>query len=297
MSIKFSAHLYDKIYGMADKTRTFEKAKSKRASHQKKIDNINLDSSMEEVDEFLKDRYGYGIWNFIYSLYWVAATYNMRDISKEIDLLKTKARRLKTAKNRLLENIDHFLIDTDIWKIIKRSYPDLNIKWTAVKREKFIADNFNIDNFFKIVDDYTKKLNNRIKFLDLYCRIPAGKLRIKPRNLVILVWSHVMREQKKEDTIEFENISMLLNWFSLNKNFADFFKSTKLISPRTPELTYNKYIKFAKDEEYNSLSFYLYIDFFPDISEPLIEMYPNPINLVKQEIEGKKIMAKKRFEK
>jgi hypothetical protein len=75
------------------------------------------------------------------------------------------------------------------------------------------------------------------------------------------------------------------------------FKSTKLVSQKTPELTYNKYIKFAKDKEYYSLSSCLYIDCFPDIAEPLIGMFPNPFDLLKHELEGKKIMAKDEFEK
>lgn len=282
---------------MVGKIRTSQKAKSKRASPKKKIDSIKIDSTMREVDKFLKVKYGYGIWNFIYSLYWVATFYHLHDIGKEIDLLRAKVRRLKSAKTRLIENIDQFLIETDIWKIIKRSYPDLNLKWTADNREKFIAGNFNVDRFFEIVDGYTERIKNRIKYFEIYTRFPARKLRISPRNLIILVWSEVMVEEGKEEKIDFENISNLLNWFSLNKNWAGFFKSTKLVSPKTPELTYNKYIEFAKDEEYNSLSSCLYIDCFPDIAEPLIEMFPNPFDLVKHEIEGKKIMAKNEFER
>lgn len=279
------------------KVRPFKKTGSKRASFQKKIGNINLDSSQQEVDKFLMERYGYGIWNFIYSLYWIVALYSLRNIGKEIDSLKTEVQRSKSAKTRLIENIDQFLIDTDIWEIIKRSYPELNIKWTANRREEFIGSNFNINRFFKIVDDNIKRINNRIKFLEIYCRIPAKKLRITPRNFIILVWSHVMFTEGNEEKIDFENIGVLLNWFSENKNWTGFFESTKKVSLKTPELTYNKYIKFEKDEEYHSASCCLYIDCFPDIADPLIEMFPNPIDLVKYELGGKKIMAKNEFEK
>lgn len=281
---------------MADKIRTFEKARSKRASPKKRIENISITSSQRDVDEFLKKRCGYGIWNFIYSLYWVAALYNIYDLRGEIKLLNAKVHKIKSAKTRLIENIDQFLIDTDIWKGIKRGYPELKIRWTPDIREKFIANNFQLDRFFKIVDDRIEKINRRIKLLEIYIRIPAKKLRITPRNLIILVWSHVMVTEEDEEKIDFENISVLLNWFSLNKNWTGFFKSTKLVSPKTPELTYNKYVKFAKDREYHSLSTYLYIDCFPDIANPLISMFPNPFDLVKLEIKGKKSMAKDEFE-
>lgn len=288
---------YDMIFKMSYKIRSSEKVKSKSASPKKPIKEISINSSTIEVDEFLKERYEYGIWHFIYSLYWVAALYKLYDLRGEIALLKDKVHKIRSAKTRLIENIDQFLIDTDIWKGIKKGYPDLNIRRTRDKIEKFIASNFHLDRFFKIVDDRIEKINRRIKFFEIYSRIPAKKLRITPRNLIILVWSHVTQEGKKEDNIEFKNISVLLNWFSLNKNWAGMFKSTKLVSQKTPELTYNKYIKFAKDNEYNSLSSCLFIDCFPDIAEPLIGMFPNPFDLVKHELEGKKIMAKDEFEK
>lgn len=81
------------------------------------------------------------------------------------------------------------------------------------------------------------------------------------------------------------------------KNWAGFFKSTKLVSPKTPELAYNKYIKFAKDEEYHNISSYLYVTCFPDIAEPLTQMFPDPFDLVKEEIEGIRSKAKDEFEK
>jgi len=106
-----------------------------------------------------------------------------------------------------------------------------------------------------------------------------------------------MIKEKNEKKVDFGNISVLLNWFSLNKNWASMFKRKNMISPRTPELTYNKYIKFAKNEKYIQAANYFYITCFPDIAEPLIRMFPNPFDLVKQEIEGKKIMAKDEYKR
>ncbi len=261
------------------------------------IKNISVKSSQKEIDEFLKERYGYGMWNFIYSLFWVAALYNLDNLREEIKLLKDKVNKLKSAKTKLIENIDQFLMDTDILKGIKKGYPELEIKWTPKNREKFITSNFNLDQFFKIVDDRIEKINQRIKFFEIYSIFSAKKLRITPRNFIILVWSHVMIKSEKEDDIDFKNISLLLNWLSLNKNWSSLFKSTKSVSQKTPELTYNKYIKFSKNKDYQSLSTCLYIDCFIDISDSLVNMFPDPFDLVKNEIESKKITAKRDFEK
>ena len=216
---------------------------------------------------------------------------------KEITLLEAKAYKLKSAKTRLIEKIDQFLIDSVIWEEIKRGYPELKIKLLPDEREKFIVKNFHLDRFFKIIDDRIEKINNRIKFLEIYSRIPGKKLRITPRNLVILIWSKVMEKRKKEGDIDFENISLLLNWLSLNKNWASMFKSIRLVSSKTPELTYNRYIKFAKDEGYHDISNFFYVTCFPDIAKSLTHMFPNPLDLVNYELEGKKIMAKNEFEK
>jgi hypothetical protein len=281
---------------MSDKIRTFKKAENKSASP-KIIKNIGIDSSQKDIDKFLKERYGYGIWNFTYSFYWVAIFYNFRDMSKEVDLLRAKIKKLQSAKSRLIENIDQFLIDTDIWEIIKRSHPDLIKKWTTDKRRKFIEANFNVDRFFQIVSGYIERIKKRSRFLELYTKIPAERLRITPRNLIILVWSYVMRKGDDEEEIKFENISALLNWFSINKNWASMFKSTGSVSLKTPELTYNKYIKFAKDEGHQNLSNYIYVICFPDIADPLINMFPDPYDLIKLEIENKKLMTEKEFKK
>jgi len=282
---------------MADKIRTFKKVKSKRASPQLKVKEISINSSHQEVDEFLKEKYGYGIWHFIYSLYWAATLYKLHNLKKEIALLEARVRKLKAAKARLIENIDQFLKDADIWEGIKRGYPELGIKWTPDNREKFIVSNFQLVRFLKIIDDRIEKINRRIGFLQIYTKFPGKRLRITPRNLIILIWSKVMLKEGNKEKIDFENVAILLNWFSLNKNWADMFKTTKLVSSETPRLTYHKYIKFAKNEKYDLLSTYLYIESFPDISERMIHMFPDPFELVKQEIESRKIMAENEFEK
>jgi hypothetical protein len=283
------------IFTTIDKVRTFEKDKSKRASKKSKMHVMHISSSYEEVDEFLKKKYGYGLWYFIYSLYDIAVLMKLRDLKKEINELLYRAKKLEIAKRKIIENVDQFLIDTNTWEGIKRNYPDLNIKWTTEKRERFIISDFNLNKFFRSINEQIEKINKRIKFLELYTT-QAPDTRIKPRNFIILVWSKVMIEKENEENIDFINISALLNWFSVNKNWSSFFKSTELISFETPELTYSKYIKYAKNKKYEKLSTLEYILCFPDVAESATRMFPNPLDYLKIELEGRYRILKKELE-
>jgi hypothetical protein len=276
---------YDKIFIICYKIRTFEKARSKSASRKSKKTVIDINSSVREVDEFLKKRYGYGIWNFLYSLYETVTLYRIFEAKKEINVLQNKVKKLRSAKSKLIENVDQFLIDTDIWEGIKSKYPDMNLKWTPKKREKFIIRYFNLNQLLKTVDERIENINHKVKFLEIY-GLKLKKIRIKPRNFVFLLWSNVMIKGKNEEDVDFKNINALFNWFSINKNWKTFFKGPELISPETPKLTYYKYVKYSKSKLYDDLAFYFYVMCFPDIAEPLIRMFPNPLELSKLDAKG-----------
>ena len=278
------------------KIRTSEKATSKSASRGSKKDVIDINFSVKEVNEFLRKKYGYGIWNFLYSLYETAKLYSIFEDKKEIDVLQNKAEKLRSAKSKLIENIDQFLIDTDVWEEIKKKYPDMDLKWTPKKREKFIIKYFNLNQFFKSIDERIENINYKIKFLEIY-GVKLKKIRIKPRNFIILLWSYVMIKGKNEEDVDFKNISALFNWFSINKNWKTFFKGPELISPKSPKLTYYKYKKYSKSEIYDNLAFYFYIMCFPDIAEPLIRMFPNPFELSKLELKGTYEIAESELKK
>lgn len=270
---------------MNDKIRTFEKARSQSASQKSKKTVMDINSPIKEVNGFLKKKYGYGIWNFLYSLYETVVLFRIFEAKKEIKVLQDKIKKLKSSKDKLIENIDQFLMDTDILDGIKIKYPELNLKWTTENRKKFIVKYFNINQFFKPIDERVDRIDYKVKFLELYGpRIT--RLRIRPRNFVMLVWSNVMTKEKNEGDVDFENISALLNWLSVNRNWKFFFEDSLLISPQTPKLTFNRYVKFLKDDFYKELAFYYYVMCFPDIAEPLIKMFPNPLELSKQEAKG-----------
>jgi len=179
--------------------------------------------------------------------------------------------------------------------VIKRNYPDLKIKWTAKKREKFIIKYFNLKDFFEDLDGQIKRIEKRIKFLELYTG-DAPIMRINPRNFLILVWSHIMRDKRNEEKIEFGDIAALLNWFSLHRKWSTLFESKKIISPQTPRLTYNKYIKFAKNDKYEELSTLKYNFCFPDIAEAIEKYIPNPLDYIKIETEYRYIRSKRELE-
>ena len=259
-----------------NKIRTFEKPKLKRAFKNSKLTVIDINSTDKEIDEFLKEKYGYGLWEFIHSLYTIVHLYGLRDLKREIKTLQEKINKYTSAKRKLNENSDQFLIDTDIWKVIKKIHPDENIKFTTNYRKKFIMKHFNLNPYFDTVNELIGSTKRRIKYLEIV-GYKGIILRIKPRNLIILVWSFAMKKGEKEEDIDFKNIQILLNLFSGKKGWRNYFKKPELISEKTPELTYNKYIKYPKDKKYKDFAFCIYFLCFEDITEELKRIFPDPL--------------------
>ena len=279
-----------------NKIRTFEKPKSKRAFKNSKLTVIDINSTDKEIDEFLKEKYGYGLWEFSHSLYTIVHLYGLRDLKKEIKTLQEKINKYTSAKRKLIENIDQFLIDTDIWKVMKKIHPDENIKWTTNHRKKFIMKHFSLNPYFDTVNELIESIKRRIKYLEIV-GYKGIILRIEPRNLIILVWSFAMKKGEKEEDIDFKNIQILLNLFSERKGWRNYFKKTELISEKTPELTHNKYIKYAKDKKYKDFAFLIYFLCFEDITEELKRIFPDPLEHLNFQLEAMAEIAAQEIKK
>lgn len=285
-----------------NKIRTFEKIKSKRASRKSKIPEININWSDKEVDKFLNKRYSFGLWEFILSLHMVNFFYKLRDAKNKIKALQGKIDRYQTATRKLIENIDKFLTDTDIWERYKKSTSGGDIKLTTDKRRKFITNNFGLTPFFETIKEQIKKNIKTIKFLEII-GYREEKIRISSLNLIILLWSYAMQKRKKEistelneNDIDFDNIHTLIRWFCLQDNWKNFLKPGHLISVNTPRLTFNKYIKYAKKDWYKELAFSLYIECFEVNIEELKELFPNPSDYVKIQADAMQLVTKKQVE-
>jgi hypothetical protein len=270
-----------------------KKAKRKRASKSQMID---PNFSVIEVDKFLKEKYGYDIWNFLYSIFEMKLLYEIVDQKKEIKVIRKNINRLKSEKKKLIENIDFFMINTSAWDEMKNQYPETNIKWTPNNKNKYIIEHFNLNDIFTHINQRIIVMNRKIEFLKLYGP-SITRLRISPINFIILIWSYVMTTGEKDDDVDFENIAALLNWFLVNLKLKNIFKDSSLISTNTPKLTYNKYRKYSKKGYYDGLAYYHFILCFPDIAEPLKQFFPNPIDLVKQNAEEILELSRRRFKK
>lgn len=254
---------------------------------------IDIKWSKEKLDCFLKEKYGYGIWEFELSLYKTYIMYYHGLRIKEYILQDKRIRQLRNLKRRILELIDNYLSDINFYKYSLKGTLPKNLtgisKWTSENREKFIIKNFKIEQLFSIVDELIEHqiMFEAISEMDALLWGVEWPMRLKPPNFLILIWSSAMKKGKKPDWINMEN---LLNWFSKNLdevNILDFFGLEKCNAPssETLRLTRNKY----KSSKYDKLANYTYINTFKNVKEEK-KKYPKYINMIKLLYGGEKEM-------
>ena len=251
---------------------------------------IDIKWSKEKLDSFLKEKYGYGIWEFELSLYQTYVMYS-HGLRIRYDILEGKRiRQLRNLKRRILELIDKYLSDINFYKYSLKGTLPKNLtgisKWTSENREKFIRKKFKIEQLFFIVDEL---IEHQIMFealseMDALLWGVEWPMRLKPPNFLILIWSSAMKKGKKPDWINMEN---LLNWFSKNLdevNILDFFGLEKCNAPssETLRLTRNKY----KSSKYDKLASSIYMNNFKNVKEKK-RKYPKIINAIKVLYGGK----------
>ena len=90
----------------------------------KMIESITRKSTVKQIDEFLKRKYdGFGFWEFSYSLMTVTlaySTYGHR--KKEKSRIEETIKKLEREKSTVIDNIKRFLIETDIWEVVKNAW-------------------------------------------------------------------------------------------------------------------------------------------------------------------------------
>jgi len=266
-----------------------KKTKNKRALRRSPGNTIKEDWTNREVDNFLTDNFGYGLWEFLLSLYSVVHFFGIMEEKKKIKSFQAEIDKIMGAKRKLIEEIDQFFIKTGIWAALKRKLSDNAPPLTdAIKRE-YIHKRFKLDQFYDPIEKKIDFCKNAIEILKRY-GVNLLSIRIKPKNFVILLWAKVMKNRKGR--IDFKNIQLLLNWFLKKKGWSRYFCGSLWISAATPELTYNKYIAFAKNDLYDDLTSVMYVDCFVDIIDRLKRMFPNPFDYMKIQAEGIASIAK-----
>jgi len=253
---------------------------------------INIDSTREELDSLLKEKYGYGIWEFELSLVQTYITYFYGKGKKIENIANERIRQLYDLKDKLLILIDNFLSNIDFYKnsIRIKSIKDMTgvSTWTTENRKTFIKNNYRFTDLFIIIDRqirYYQALDFKFEIESSLWGVES-LLRLKPTNFLILIWSYAMKRGTQVDWI---NMERLLNWYSnkvYEKALSEFYNFDKECTypPEILRLTRNKY----KDSIYDELAEYLFRNFFKGAKEEIKNEYPKIVTNLKKIFIGEK---------
>lgn len=261
---------------------------------------IKINFSEEELDSFLKERYGYGIWEFEFSLVHTYGLFSEKKDQKIHQFIEKRIQQLESIKRKIIELLDDFLIEINFYNLNNKLNFTKTTKWIPQKRTNFIIENYKLSQFFSVIDGQIKRYKNRRFILNEEPPIfpfPVHPIYLKPINLVLLTWSYAMKRGKKTDWINMEN---LLNWFSKKLDevdILDFFGLEKCNAPssETLRLTRNKY-RYTK---YNLLAIFVFSLFFKKkrVKDEGKEKFPNPLNELDEFLKGsyKSIKGRQEF--
>lgn len=250
---------------------------------------IKTNFSEEELDSFLKERYGYGIWEFEFSLAYTHGLFSEKEDQKIQNFIENRVQKLESIKRKIIELLDDFLIEINFYNLNNKLNFTKTTKWIPQKRANFIIKNYKLSQFFSVIDEQIKKYKDRKSLLNEeppLVPFPIHPIYLKPINSVVLTWSYAMKRGKKIDWINMEN---LLNWFSKKLdevNILDFFGLEKCNAPssETLRLTRNKY----RNTKYNFLAIFIFMLFFKKkrVKDEGKEKFPKPLNGVDEFLKG-----------
>lgn len=252
--------------------------------------------SKNKLDAFLKEKFGYGIWEFELSLYQAYVTYLYSKSTKIQKMTNEKIKELQDLKEKILALLDDFMSKINFYKKCTRFKIITDItgvsKWSTQERKKFIIKNYKLDQLFTIIDrqiNFYQAIDFKLEMEGVLWGIESlSQLKLKPINFLVLVWNFAM---KKENKVDWINMEKLLIWFSENvdeKALPDFLNSDNLrtYSPEILRSTRNKY----NNSRYEKLAHYLYQNFFKNAQDDFKKKYPIIVaNLKKLYLGGNEI--------
>lgn len=258
---------------------------------------IKLYFKEDEVDSFLKNKFGYGIWEFELSILQTYMTFFLRDGLKVGRIADKRAKQIEKMKEKIIETIDDFLTEIDAYKYLKKYYyPQLGIsKWTPKLKKSFIAERYYLYPAFHIMDSQINKYLNIDASLEIHA-VNMGTdsiIYIKPINFLVLIWSHALKQRKNIDWI---NMNNLMHWFSKRikeKALVEFlgFREEWDQTAETLRSARNKY----KHSEYNEKALHIYSNFFEKADEEYKKKYPQMVATMKKRYVGDKIVSVKNW--
>lgn len=250
---------------------------------------IDIEWSKEKLDSFLKEEYGYGIWEFEFILAFTHGLFSEKEDQEIQKFIEKRVQELESIKSKIIELLDDFLIEINFYDLNNKLNWTKTTKWIPQKRANFIIKNYKLSQFFSVIDGQIKKYKDRRSQMNEEHPLvpyPIHPIYLKPINLVVLTWSYAMKKGKKTDWINMEN---LLNWFSKNLdevNILDFFGLEKCNAPssETLRLTRNKY----RCTRYDILAIINLILFFKEkrVKNEGKEKFPKPLIETEEFLKG-----------
>ncbi len=155
------------------------------------------------VDSKLTKKLTYGLYDFAFSLIeiqrkWSSYIFN---IDKKrihwVDFWKEEKEKFEKLKRHIINKIDGHLRRTDFW--------NPKAKWTIPGKIEYIVGKYEIEPFFKVLDEEINKFENASKM---------PRKRGKPIHLkskIVLLWSLVIESRRG---VDWKTISELIDWFS-----------------------------------------------------------------------------------
>ncbi len=253
---------------------------------------IELNFKKDEVDSFLKNKFGYGILEFELSILQTYMTFYYKNGVKVGRIADERVKQLINLKGKRIELFDDFFTEIKMYKHFKNIFLKIGIsKWTPANKKKFITEKYKIDQVFQIIDEQIKNYLTIDKNLDTHSALWGieSMLYIKPINFLVLIWSYAMKKGKNIDWINMHN---LMHWFSKTINettLLEFleFRDKWDQSSETLRSISNKY----QNTKYNELAYYIYLNFFEKADKEYKKKYPQMISTLKKKYVGEKILS------
>lgn len=175
------------------------------------ISKIQYDWTKKELDIYLKKKYGYGLWEFSYSLLRTYQIYTIMAKIKDAKKIKDIISNIeKTIQKRLLVYLDERFEMLDYWRKLKKTYREKNERLTALEREKIIIQQYNLDTLSKSIEQ------DKINVEAIMILKPKKNIRLSPSNLVISIWAEAIKGYDK-----WKEIQNLILWFCENHKYYD----------------------------------------------------------------------------
>ena len=180
---------------------------------------IKFDMDKDELNQRLKENYGYSLINFAYVIADVLAEdtiFNKTISGRKLSDIKEEIETLKKIKRIVIKSLDNYFIkyyDPDFPHSKIENYPEL--------KEMLYGYNFKLEQFFNYVDNLIKPKKEIIDMHDKEVPFPwPGKSKytrpFSNANQISLLWSRAMRSpvlNKKKFHIQWANICNLISWF------------------------------------------------------------------------------------